>query len=1064
MNSRKNFMAAPLRHTSLAIGLALGLGLSAGVFAQSNNSGAIFGQIASGNGNSVLIQNQDTGLTRTLPLDSNGRYRASSLPTGNYKVTLQKDGVAVATRENVVVNIAGSSDVSFNVAAGTTNLEGVQVLASALPTIDVSSVDTRTVLTSEQLAKIPIARNVLSAALLAPGAVRGDSRLGGITLGGSGISENAYSINGYNITDPQSNETFFEMPFWAIDQQQVLTGGLGAEFGHSTGGVINIVGKRGSNTWKAGIATNWAPDGLRSNRGNLYYPTNPDGRSLAIGAGPFGHGGAGVTTPFPSNGKLRNYRAGNTSDQISTSVYMSGPLIKDRLFIYAAADATRSNSTGVGGLATYNNDGSFAPSSVNAPTGYNTYWDMASKWYAKVDWNITESNILELTAMSDKDRDHTNYYQYNYQTLKQGAYRKGSDANTKNTNDLYLAKYTGYVTDDFTVSALYGHSASARPNLTQVPDFPLVRAAATAPNAIRSQIGNFQPFGSVAGDTTNGTDGWRLDLEYRLGSHDLRGGVDRQELRTTTSSAYANQLKYGEGTGQNGGYWLYDADSGYGTANGAVVTRILLRSGGSYREILKAYYLEDNWQINDNWLAYMGVRNESFENYNSAGKVFMKQSNQWAPRLGASWDVNGDSTLKIYANLGRYFLALPNGVAVRGAGGSLYTNQDFSFTGIDPVTNLPIGRVALGPAESANAEYGQPRDPTTARINDLKSHYQDELILGFDKQLSANWTMGAKGILRRLESQVDDTGDPRPICRFMAANNLFDGQYTDVNDCAANIPYPGVIFNPGKGMDFNTAPYYKPDGSVDVNRLIRVQLSAADTQMVKPKRKYLQMNAYLEHPFDGKWYGKLDYTWSHSYGNTEGQIKSDIAQTDVAASQDWDFPEFMQFANGNLPNDRRHQIRSYGYYQMTPEWLFSATVLANSGRPKNCIGAWFTDPVTGLYTDPSHAYMARTGSNGAYHVCYGEVSKRGALGNMPWTYTLDLGVQYSPNFASNKLTFGANVFNVFDQQRTITINETSVGGAVTGTSGGQPNNLYQATLQTSPGRYFRLSAQYEFSL
>jgi len=913
------------------------------------------------------------------------------------------------------------------------------------------------------LAKLPVPRDVTAAALLAPGVVRGDSRLGGIAIGGSGISENAYSINGYNITNPQTNETFFQMPFWAIDQQQVLTGGLGAEFGHSTGGVINIVGKRGGNTWKAGIATNWAPNSLRSTRGNLYYPAHPDAQSLAIGPGPFGHSGAGITTAFPSNGKLRSYRNGNENDQISTSAYVSGPLIKDRLFMYMAADVTRSTSSGVGALATYNNDGSYATSSTNAKTGANTYWDKATKWYAKLDWNITDSHILELTGMADDDRDHTNYYQYNYATNTKGAYAKGSDSNTKNNNQLYLAKYTGYITDAFTISALYGHSAQQQPNLTQVPDFPLVRAAATAPQFVRGAIGNFQPFGSVAGDTTNGTDGWRLDLEYRLGDHDLRAGIDRQQLKTTTSSAYANEVKYGEGEGQNGGYWLYDADPGYDTANGAIVTRILLRSGGSYKETLKAYYLEDNWQVSDRVLGYIGIRNESFENFNSFGKVFMKQSAQWAPRLGVSWDVNGDSTLKVYSNLGRYYLALPNGVAVRGAGGSLYTQEDYSFTGIDPVTNLPIGRVSLGPATSSNAEFGQPRDPRTARIADLKSHYQDEFIIGFDKQLSANWTVGAKGILRRLESQVDDTSDPRPICKYMAANNLFDGQYDSVADCVSNIPYPGIIFNPGKAMDFYTAPYYTADGAPDVNRLIHVKLSAADTMMVKPKRKYAQINAYLEHPFDGKWYGRMEYTWSHSYGNTEGQIKSDIAQTDVAASQDWDFPEFMQFANGNLPNDRRHQVRTSGYYQLTPEWMVSAVVLANSGRPKNCIGTWFIDPKTGLYTDPD-GYMARAGSNGAFHVCYGQVSPRGELGNLPWTYTLDLGVQYSPSFAKNKLTFGANVFNVFDQQRPITINETSVGGAVNANSGGQPNNLYQATLQTSPGRYFRLSAQYEFSL
>ncbi len=195
MNSRNYFQNGPLRRTSLAIGLGLGL-LSMGALAQSNASGAIFGQVAPGSGTTVVIQSQDTGLTRTLPVDASGRYRASSLPVGHYKVSLQNNGATVSSRDNVVVDISGGTDVSFTGAnpIGAKNLEGVQVIASALPTIDVSSVDTRTVLTAEQLSKIPMPRNVTAAALLAPGVVRGDSRLGGITIGGSGISENAYSI------------------------------------------------------------------------------------------------------------------------------------------------------------------------------------------------------------------------------------------------------------------------------------------------------------------------------------------------------------------------------------------------------------------------------------------------------------------------------------------------------------------------------------------------------------------------------------------------------------------------------------------------------------------------------------------------------------------------------------------------------------------------------------------------------------------------------------------------------------------------------------------------------
>ncbi|WP_251275372.1 TonB-dependent receptor domain-containing protein, partial [Enterobacter hormaechei] len=66
-----------------------------------------------------------------------------------------------------------------------------------------------------------------------------------------------------------------------------------------------------------------------------------------------------------------------------------------------------------------------------------------------------------------------------------------------------------------------------------------------------------------------------------------------------------------------------------------------------------AQYIEDRWQVTDNLLLQLGLRNETFKNYTSAGEVYVKQDNQWAPRLGAVWDVHGDSTLKLFANAGR---------------------------------------------------------------------------------------------------------------------------------------------------------------------------------------------------------------------------------------------------------------------------------------------------------------------------------------------------------------------------------------------------------------------------
>ncbi|HMH68383.1 MAG TPA: carboxypeptidase-like regulatory domain-containing protein, partial [Pinirhizobacter sp.] len=151
-----------LRRTVLAVALISGLAGTGAVLAQSNASGAMFGSAPADSGSTVLIENTDTGFSREVAVDSSGRYRISSLPVGNYRVTLKSAGKSVSTRDNVAVNVGGGSEVSFTgegTATKAQTLEGVSVVASALPTIDVSVADTRTVLTSAQLNRIPVARN-----------------------------------------------------------------------------------------------------------------------------------------------------------------------------------------------------------------------------------------------------------------------------------------------------------------------------------------------------------------------------------------------------------------------------------------------------------------------------------------------------------------------------------------------------------------------------------------------------------------------------------------------------------------------------------------------------------------------------------------------------------------------------------------------------------------------------------------------------------------------------------------------------------------------------------------
>ena len=84
----------------------------------------------------------------------------------------------------------------------------------------------------------------------------------------------------------------------------------------------------------------------------------------------------------------------------------------------------------------------------------------------------------------------------------------------------------------------------------------------------------------------------------------------------------------------------------------------------------------------------------------------------------------------------------------------------------------------------------------------------------------------------------------------------------------------------------NTFAYEQADGSFEYETLTTEQLG-----FPKLKRKYVAVDLFAEHMFNNNWYGKLEYTWSRNFGNTEGQLLSDIdvgsgGQSDVSQTQD----------------------------------------------------------------------------------------------------------------------------------------------------------------------------------
>src|SRR5690606_28595007 len=252
-----NYFAKGLKRSALTV--ALGLCVAGGVQAQSTQ-GSVYGTVYGGENATVVITN-NSGMTRTATTDANGEYRVGSLPVGEYTVTVSQCGQVVGTREITVLAGAGSN-VSFGDA---TTLGTVTVTAGAVPPIDITAVDSRSVLTAQQLERLPVAHDAEAIALLAPGAVQGaGGYFGGlVSFGGAGISENAYYVNGYLTGGPPAELGCFTLPDGASEQQETYIGGYQAMVGRSAGGVSRQVGKRGTNDWQFGGQIVYVPESLR---------------------------------------------------------------------------------------------------------------------------------------------------------------------------------------------------------------------------------------------------------------------------------------------------------------------------------------------------------------------------------------------------------------------------------------------------------------------------------------------------------------------------------------------------------------------------------------------------------------------------------------------------------------------------------------------------------------------------------------------------------------------------------------------------------------------------------
>ena len=993
----------------MAIGSLL---ISAGAHAQSTTS-SIFGHVPVQPGETVVIRNS-SGLTRTVNVDSQGRYNAPQLPIGTYSVSLMSDGKVVQTRDNVVLQVGVGAEISFSAApteaaeANTRQLSAVNVTANKLPPIDVSSVDSRTVLTAEQLAKLPLGQTAESIALLAPGTnvgAGGAKSTTGVPLvsfGGSSTTENAYYLNGFNTTDPNLAQGGLALPYGSIDQEEVYTGGYSAQYGRSDGGVINMIGKSGTNDWHFGGQFLYEPSSMVASANNTYYENG--------------------LPPSPVAGNLYDPNSKNSTWSSVYDLYVGGPIIKDKLFFFASAEMTHTDGNTV--------------NSVEAGTDTH-YTDTVPKWYAKVNWNITDSNLLELTGASDKSLTSGTVYNYDYNNLSDTSLKAYAN-DTKQGGDLWQAKFTSYITDKLTLTAQYGRMKTRDYNENPAYDAsePYIGNYTLENPALNggTPITNSQTVQEINNPGQNFVStNLRIALTYTLGDHTITAGIDN--LRTAATDQ--DELT----SGPDGYQWIYaytqtptvpiapslgvGAPASYPNgASGYYASKYIFNQGGNLFSTENAEYIEDNWQVNDRLLLSIGLRDDDFTNTNASALPYMRQTKpQWAPRLGFSWDVFGDSSFKVFGNAGRYYLGSPIAPGDP-ANGYVATNQYYTYSGI-AANGVPTGLTQMSGPVSPNGAYGQTPDPRTMTATSLKAEDQDEFMLGFQKTAGPNWVYGAKITRRILRHVIDDWCDVQVVVNKAASQGITD---TNTDTC--------YYINPGEA---NTFAVEDPSGAFH-----SVTVSNADMQFPHAVRRYYGLETFLEHPFDGKWYAKVTYTFSRSYGNSEGEGQSDIRAIGGTQNEDWDFPPLMVYADGPQGNDHTNVLKGYGYYAITPEWLVSANLNLTQGGPKYCLG----------YYGPQQSDPVDYGSS--YHWCNGLPSPPGEFGRLPWMKQLDLGVHYRPAFAGHKLSLNVDVFNVFNGQAPLNL-DAQYNGSV-----GTPNPSYGTPMVLQQPRYVRLGVAYDY--
>ena len=222
----------------------------------------------------VTIVNEDSGVSVTTESNDSGLYRTASLIPGSYRVEVEAGGFQRLLRRGITMQVSQTLQLDLTLTVGAVQ-ETIEVTSSA-PLLEAQSATTGQLIERQMIEGMPLPNRAATALIiLSPAAVVQSQGGGGenlpiFSVGGGRMRNQQFNLDGGNVTNvvglavPQQQTS---LPMEAMQEFRILSNNYTAEHGHSTGGVITLSTRSGTNAFRGSVfeyARNEALDALNS--------------------------------------------------------------------------------------------------------------------------------------------------------------------------------------------------------------------------------------------------------------------------------------------------------------------------------------------------------------------------------------------------------------------------------------------------------------------------------------------------------------------------------------------------------------------------------------------------------------------------------------------------------------------------------------------------------------------------------------------------------------------------------------------------------------------------------